>query len=276
MRLDLLMAGVSSSGKTTFLAALYEFVRAAVPGAVRLREEPEDKEYFFEISQAWLRFQELGHSNIGAPRNTLLPLVTPDGQEFDLRIPDIVGESFAGAWEGKDWPADVVQIAQESDGLLLFAHGAHVEPPIKLPPGEDASSNRDAENGAPPWDPSGAPTQTVLADLLEGFRDISPKPAPTAIVVSAWDRVLSKTEMTPATWLRTGLPLLWQMLEGRGETFPYEVFGISAQGGDVTDEEQRARLAEVKPQYKRILVQQGDQASNDIVAPISWLLSQVQ
>lgn len=276
MRLDLLMAGVSSSGKTTFLAALYEFVRASVPGAVRLREEPEDREYFFEISQAWLRFEELGHSNIAAPRNTVMPLVTPDGHEFDLRIPDIVGESFGDAWEGKDWPADVVQLGQESDGLLLFAHGERVEPPIKLPPGEDTASDPTPETAAPAWDASKAPTQTILADLLEGFRDIAGGPLPTAIVVSAWDRVLDKTEMTPATWLRTRLPLLWQMLEGRHDAFPYEAFGISAQGGDVTDGEQRARLAAVKPQYKRILVQQGDQRSHDIVAPISWLLAHTQ
>lgn len=276
MRLDLLMAGVSSSGKTTFLAALYEFVRAAVPGAVRLREEPEDREYFFEISQAWLRFQELGHSNIAAPRNTVMPLVTPEGREFDLRIPDIVGESFGDAWEGKDWPADVIQIGQESDGLLLFAHGDRVEPPIKLPPAEDPPPDPSSDAGAPPWDASKAPTQTILADLLEGFRDISVDPPPTAVVVSAWDRVLGKTEMTPSTWLRTGLPLLWQMLEGRREAFPYEVFGISAQGGDVTNDEQRAKLTDVKPQYKRILVQQGDQASHDIAAPISWLLAHTQ
>src|SRR3954469_4790819 len=130
MNINLLMAGVSSSGKTTFLAALYELVRAEVPGALRLQKEPEDREYFFEISQSWLRFEELGHSNIGAPRNTNMPLVAPDGVEFELRIPDIAGESFGGAWEGKEWPTDVVKLAQESDGLLLFAHGGHLEPPI--------------------------------------------------------------------------------------------------------------------------------------------------
>lgn len=275
MKLNLLMAGVSSSGKTTFLAALYEFARASVPGALKLREEPEDREYFFEISQAWLKFEELGHSNISAPRNTMMPLVTPNGLEFDLCIPDVVGESFGSAWEGRDWPAEVIQIAEEGDGLLLFANGGRIEPPIKLLPGEDPEGKSSSGDAAPDWEARKAPTQTILSDLLEGFRDLS-SASPTALVISAWDQVLVNDEMTPRTWLRANLPLLWQMLEGRREDKPYEVFGVSAQGGDVTNSEERARLARVKPQYERILVQRENQKSPDISAPISWLLDQAQ
>jgi len=279
VNLRLLMVGLPESGKTTFLAALYEFVRTEppLPGALTQREQPPDREYFFEINQTWLKLQLLDHSNVNAPRNTRLPLVDPEGGEFDLDIPDVVGESFLSGWEGEGWPAQITEIARGVDGLLLFAHGTDLEPPVKLtrgdieePPLGASPSQRDEA----PWDASKAPTQTILADLFEALLDINDRPLPTAVIVSAWDAV--KDQVTPAGWLQLNLPLLWQMLEGRDGTPPYEVFGVSAQGGDVTDQGERERLARVTPPRDRILVQLGSEQSRDISAPISWLLARLR
>lgn len=279
MNLSLLMTGVSNSGKTTFLAALWEQLKSdtAIPGAPRLREDPADRQYFFEIGQTWLKFEELGHSNIDAPRHTEMPLLDPNGAEFDLRIPDVVGESFASAWEGKDWPEEVAEIARASNGLLIFAHGGKVVPPIQLPCGDALDAPEAPAPGADQteWQPRDAPTQTMLADLLEGVRELC-DPLPTAVVVSAWDEVRKQTDATPETWLQVNLPLLWQMLEGRRDAQPYTVFGISAQGGDVTDPVEHAKLATVKPTHERIIVQQDGSVGSDISAPIRWLLAQAK
>jgi len=279
MNLSLLMGGVSSSGKTTFLAALWQLLKSgtAPPGALELREDPADRQYFFDIGQEWLNFKELGHSNIAAPRHTEMALRDSAGTEFELRIPDIVGESFAEAWEGKDWPQDVADIARASNGLLLFAHGASVTPPIRLPPGESiiAAEVPREPSDKKDWEPRAAPTQTMLADLLEGVRDLCGL-LPTVVVISAWDEVTKHTEATPETWLQLNLPLLWQMLEGCRERSPYSVFGVSAQGGDVTNLEERARLTSMKPTHERIIVQQGQSTSSDITSPIRWLLDQAK
>ena len=172
MNLSLLMTGISSSGKTTFLAALWELVNSREPleGALRLRGEPADRKYFFEIGQTWLDFKELGHSNIDAPRHTEMPLVDSNDTGFDLRIPDIVGESFAQAWEGKDWPEEVAKIAHASNGLLIFVHGGKVVPPLTLPPGEtpEATESSTEASDQSEWKASDAPTQTQLADLPRG------------------------------------------------------------------------------------------------------------
>jgi hypothetical protein len=271
------MTGISSSGKTTFLAALWETLNSptAPAGTLQLREQPADRQYFFEIGQTWLKFKELGHSNIDAPRHTEMPLLDPAGAPFDLRIPDVVGESFASAWEGKDWPDEVAKIARASNGLLMFVHGGKVVPPIQLPRGEPLYSSEIAAGPTEEteWKPSEAPTQTKLADLLEGVHEIC-STIPTVVVVSAWDEVRKKTDATPETWLQLNLPLLWQMLECRHGAEPYTVFGISAQGGDVTDPEEHARLAAMKPAHERIIVQQGTSVGSDISAPIRWLLDQ--
>jgi Double-GTPase 1 len=275
MNLNVLMSGVAESGKTTFLAALWELMNSgeATTAALQLREDPADRQYFFEIGQEWLNFKELGHSNIAAPTHTEMALRDRAGREFELRIPDIVGERFAEAWEGKDWPAQVTEIARASDALLLFLHGGHVTPPIRLPPGE-AISGAQSEGTAealPEWDPRKAPTQTMLADLLEGVRDLCGL-LPTVVIVSAWDQITERVQVTPEAWLQLNLPLLWQMLEGYAQQSPYTVFGVSAQGGDVSDPKERARLAAVKPTHDRIIVQHGEMVSSDISAPISWLL----
>jgi hypothetical protein len=280
VNLGLMMAGFQASGKTTFLAALYEWAQAGVDGGLRLRHEPEDREYFFDISQQWLQLEELARTDIAAPRNTELPLLDASGFAFDLQIPDVVGEHFGQAWERDDWPEEVSQITLSADGLLLFIRGFDLKPPLRLPPGESIGDHLHSEEEAADsdsphkeWDAAEAPTQTILADLLEGIRDRR-ESMPIAVVISAWDRVLEEAEMTPDTWLRSNLPLLWQMLEGRSDEIPYRVFGISAQGGDLTQAEKHDELAQVRPPYKRIIVQEGETRTSDIGAPIIWLLEQ--
>jgi hypothetical protein len=280
MNLDLLMAGTSESGKTTFLADLYEVVGARQDhqGLLRLRERPADYQYFFDISQQWLKFKELDHSNINAPRHTELPLISGNEEALNLRIPDVVGESFEAAWKGEQWPETLSEIATQSNGLLLFVHGARVVPPLKLPPGEPPTDGDASPQplSSDDWDPGDAPTQTKLADLLEGV-ECHGHSLPTAVVISAWDEVLAQGVNSPEIWVQMNLPLLWQMLEGRRKTRPFAVFGISAQGGDVTDPATRERLAAVQPTHERIIVQHGEGPStSDITAPISWLLDQAK
>jgi hypothetical protein len=278
MSLDLLMAGTSESGKTTFLAALYVVMsaREGTEGSLRLREKPADYQYFFRITQDWLDFKELDHSNIDDPRHTEMPLLSVAGEQFELRVPDVIGESFEAAWKGTHWPEKIVEIAARSNGLLLFAHGGKVVPPLRLTPGESGQGPTATPDAEPDdWDPERAPTQTKLADLLEGVGEHA-RDLPTAVVISAWDEVLDQQETSPDAWLQVNLPLLWQMLEGRRDSRPYAVFGISAQGGDVTDPQARERLAGVEPTQERIIVQRGEETNSDIGAPISWLLDQSQ
>jgi hypothetical protein len=269
VNLRVLMAGLPESGKTTFLAALYELVsdKGAPADSLRLAQEPEDYEYFYEITQTWVKAEPLGHSNVTAPVHAIIPLLGPDG-EFVLEIPDIYGEAFEEGWEGTSWPTAVLDAARNVDGMLLFIHAARVSPPVKLTAGPSSPKDLHPTPQKRPEPP--APTQTVLADLLEGLSALSEKPPPVVVVVSAWDTVTA--EVAPADWLRMNVPLLWQMLEGPEAARPYQVFGVSAQGGDVTDPRERARLLSIQPPRDRISVRCGDDLSRDISTPIRWLL----
>jgi double-GTPase-like protein len=277
MNFNALMVGLPQSGKTTFLAALYEFVRNSENGVgMRLEEEPAERDYFFEISQSWLKLEPLGHSNVGVPRNASLPLINADNESVTLRIPDIAGEHFMEGWEGESLPEQVVEIAPRAEGILLFVHGTLLKGPVALTPGDEQEPLQAPNRSeGPDWDPAKAPTQTILADLLESLTELAPADLPIALIVSAWDAVAKDLEIEPASWLQYKLPLLWQMLEGSSYRRPYTVFGLSAQGGNVEDPVERGELAKVAPPHLRVNVKASDGTSCDITTPLNWLLTEV-
>jgi hypothetical protein len=272
--LRILMVGLSGSGKTTYLAALYELARAEppLPGALRLAQEPPERDYFHRIAQNWLKLQRMLHTQPGDPREAAMELITPEGQSFQLEIPDISGEDFNHAWEGDPWPGPVKDVAARADAVLIFARRDHVIKPLSLPADDAKPPAEEKEK----WSPEEAPTQTKLADLLETLDSLVSHSLPMALIASAWDMRDGEEELRPDQWLKLRLPLLWQMLESRKETRPYRVYGISAQGGDVEDPEVRARLSGVEPAYERVDVRSGKDASSDISAPISWLFEHIQ
>ncbi|HVC07993.1 MAG TPA: hypothetical protein VND98_10470 [Solirubrobacterales bacterium] len=270
----ILMVGLSGSGKTTYLAALYELVRAEppLPGALRLVEEPAQRDYFHRIAQNWLKLERMLHTQPGDPRTASLQLMTADQRSFQLDIPDISGEDFNHAWEGDPWPDAVKEVAADADAVLIFARRDEVKRPLFLPP-DDAEP---PPEGKEKWSAEDAPTQTKLADLLESLDAMVTGALPMALIASAWDMGGDEEEIRPDQWLKLRLPLLWQMLESRKEARPYRVYGVSAQGGDVENEKERARLAEIEPAYLRVDVRSGEESSSDISAPISWLFEQLQ
>jgi hypothetical protein len=130
---------------------------------------------------------------------------------------------------------------------------------------------RQAEADPKKWHPEQAPTQTKLADLLESIWEVSPR-LPVGVGVSAWDAVATDG-VSPQRWLEINLPLLWQMLESNGQNHPWRAFGISAQGGDVTDPKVCQALAVCKPPGSRVFVQEAGELSHDLTVPLTWLLA---
>jgi hypothetical protein len=278
MNLNALMVGLPESGKTTFLAALYEFARSVdSDGELSLREEPAERDYFFEISQSWLKLEPLGHSNVGVPRYAELPLIAADDTSVTLAIPDIAGEHFIEGWEGESLPEQVEALAGSAEGILLFVHGTLFKEPIALPPGDEKEGmEASPRSDGPAWNPADAPTQTILADLLESLAEIGTVETPISVIISAWDAVRKDLEIEPASWLQFKFPLVWQMLEGMSNRRPYAVFGLSAQGGDVRDSSERAELAKISPPHMRVNIKRGDGTDCDITSPLNWLLAQVR
>lgn len=273
--LRILMAGLPDSGKTTYLAALYHLLRTHTDAtlALNLRQEPEAYDYFREIERTWLDLERMERSRHSEPRDAQLHL--RDGElDVDVRIPDISGESFNEMWEQGQWATSIQALTHGATGLLLFVRCDAVVSPdlIEVLDQDDeaaqAVSGGEAVSTDEDWRIEEAPTQTKLADLVETVRAVNPT-APVAVVVAAWD-VLSDTTITPKQWLTNTLPLLWQTLASSADTSAFEVFGVSAQGGDVTDPASREALATMVPPFRRILVA-GQTQRHDLTVPLAWL-----
>lgn len=276
-RYAILLAGLPESGKTTLIAALWHVLRAsATPGSegIALREHPANREYLYEIERQWLDLIEVDHTNFGEPLELTFPL-TVRGREIDLEIPDISGENYGRSWEEGAWLESVSTVSAHAHGLLLLVKSDGVVKPLLLEPDDEEEDSDDEDTGeAPtPYDPAQAPTQAKLCDLIESTETARGAAIPTAVVISAWDLAVA-AGLTPDQWLEYQLPLLWQMLVADADERPYAVFGLSAQGGDLNSDEQRAELGRLTDAGQRIIVQQGDDRSSDIVAPLAWLIKQ--
>ena len=95
------------------------------------------------------------------------------------------------------------------------------------------------------------------------------------MVISAWDLVEKASFTgTPQEYLTREMPLLRQFLESNNDLLEHTVFGVSAQGGDITVDEQKKALLELDDALKRIKVLHGTEASQDITKPIAWLLEE--
>ncbi len=116
------------------------------------------------------------------------------------------------------------------------------------------------------------PTQVNLVDLLQflqylpfrrGIRRV-------AVIVSAWD-VIELTTLEPSKWLERELPLLHQFLISNHESFEFQVYGVSAQGGDLKSS-CKGELV-IKTPSTRIICAGSETDPHDLTSPIAWLMS---
>jgi hypothetical protein len=122
------------------------------------------------------------------------------------------------------------------------------------------------------WTPETVSEQVNLVDLLQflqylpfqrGIRRV-------AVVVSAWD-VIEIPDFEPSHWLQRELPLLHQFLISNPGSFEFQVYGVSAQGGDVTSDRKGELI--VKTPSTRISCIGPDTDPHDLTSPIAWLMS---
>jgi hypothetical protein len=86
--------------------------------------------------------------------------------------------------------------------------------------------------------------------------------------VSAWDVVL-EPKPSPEQWLARERPFLYQFLTNNPKSFAFHVYGVSAQGGDVTSGQRMALLRQAPSQ--RIECVGPNTNPHDLTAPLVWL-----
>jgi hypothetical protein len=274
------MLGLKGSGKTTYLAALWHFLESAEIGddIVLPRLQPY-RDYLNSIRSTWLSLERVGRTSMRSFNTATLSLQQREtGATFDVVLPDLSGESFKQQWATRRASTSYHDFASACNGVLLFVHPSSYRKTHPIKPREADSSEDEDEGGArtipvsETWTPEQSSTQVQLVDLLQILFSLRSQVTGlrVAVVISAWDLV--NPALTPTGWLERRLPLLAQFLRANGDWMSSEVFGVSAQGGDLSADHQRLLDVEV-PSKRCKTIRGNDPSPVSLTAPLRFLLN---
>lgn len=277
---NLLLIGLPGSGKTTFLAALWHVLNdRSSATSLKLTKLSGDRTYLNHITKEWRECSQVPRTNLQAEQVVVLHLDGEGFGTFDLSIPDLAGEAFKQQVTDRRISRHHDALVQGATGVMLFLHpdvqkGTQLTVARRLEaelPGAHeqhvTAGNAGTDNA---WSPELLPTQTKLIELLQFVLELTQRKFRVAVMVSAWDLV--ENLGAPHEFVARELPLLQQFLEANDDVFAHCVFGVSAQGGDITVEAEKQTLLELDDALKRIKVRQRQETSQDITKPIAWLL----
>lgn len=279
---NLLFIGLPDSGKTTFLAALWHVLTdRSSATSLKLKSLSGDRSYLNQIARDWRECSQVPRTNLQTEQIVVLHLDGAEFGAFDLSIPDLAGEAFEQQLTDRRMSRHHDAFIQDAKGVMLFLHpdvqkgrqlnlALTVEAELPGAHEDDVSAATAGANNT--WSPELLPTQTKLVELLQFLLERTDLKLRVAVVVSAWDLVENEFR-APDAFVSQELPALHQFLEANDDLFEYTIFGVSAQGGDITVPAEKQTLLELDDALMRIKVQQEQQTSQDITKPIAWLLT---
>ena len=285
---DILLLGLSKTGKSTFVGALYGSIKSRTTQcALALDALQDDREYLERLSSRWTNAKEIDRTSLTVQvRLRLLDKRKSPPRRVVLSIPDMSGETFREQFESRQWTVEFEETYASAERVLLFVHAEKMEEPATL---YDLAYARtgldDGVSGGPSkaqsetvaeWRMARCRTQVKIIDLLQFLARARPlaKPRRVGLIVSAWDRLETTPGVSPETWLKMTMGLLAQYIAASPAQYEVEVFGVSAQGFDYKRDDAVERLAEVTTPAERVRVTRGSRTeqSHDITEPIQWLL----
>ena len=281
------MAGMPKTGKSTFLGALYHVLETEAAQGVTLDILPEARQHLEGLRGRWLRVEREDRTPKVSPvLNELQLRLQGDEARLSVRWPDLSGEYFDDMVRKRALNRELAKLLEEATALVVFVHPDTVtqQPRIRkvdrvaqAVAGEtlDDRPREDRVEGATPvdWDPMMIPGQVLVVELIQLLLGnwLGPPLSGVSVVLSAWDLV-SATYTAPNVYLREQLPLLSQFLEANSDRSQFEIFGVSALGGDPEEDRQRLQ-GEIDPRQRiRVVRADGTTAEDGILAPIRWLI----
>lgn len=283
---NVLLVGLPSTGKTSFLAALwYAIQQKQSPTALVLKRLDGDSAYLNNICDAWLAFEPVGRNQTDIETMVSMYLKLHAGEdEIHLTFPDVSGETFKQQWASRQQTASYEKCIKSATGGILFVHAGAINQPLRISEvdnlaalidesaAEEHAAQPTQSPPAVPWDIEKAPTQVQVVELLqflmgnENFKS----PFRLAIAVSAWDLV-APSKVSPQDWVKRQLPLLNQFFASHGDKFHVAFYGVSAQGGKY-EEGDPAKLQDKLPARRIEIAGNGVKNRHDITEPLLWLM----
>lgn len=262
-----IMVGFPNTGKTTFIAALWKYLKDVKNNCFELDHLPSNIEYLEQLVESWLQCNLVARTTSGQQEEVKFTVKTSDGKSIDIIIPDIAGEIYHNLFLAREIEKNLFTSLSAANGIIVFINSQL----------EDVSSHNrfgvivpsDAEKNPSktlPFSPSDTPIRIQLVDVLQSILDINNNNIKVSVVISAWD--LIEDVITPNEWFQINIPFVYNFIKNNFAEF--RCFGISAQGGDY--ESQKEVLLSMDLPIDRIKVFDGKNCSNDITLPLQYLI----
>lgn len=295
MAVNLIVMGLPASGKSTFLAALWHLVEAEeVVCRLSLESYVGDLGYLNMIAEAWRNFEEVQRtSQVGDVDVTLQLVDSETGDASTIFFPDVAGEAFDAQIDNRRCRPDFVEGVARGDGVLLFisadvkGHSMSIAEFNAMMPIDEGSAqtsesdataaggtNSEAETLRSEWEPKLVPPQVRIVQLLSDLLrpPFEPRRRHLCVLISAWDLVAGMG-LTPSEWLVATMPLVDQFIRTNGNWFEHVIYGVSAQGLNLSDGEAVDRAADLEPSCRvKIVGPEGE--GHDLTLPLVRLMSE--
>lgn len=124
MKRTVIAMGLQKTGKTTFLAALWDVVRSGdVVGSLRMERTFGDMQYLNEIRNAWADCYEI--TRTGPASDKPVSMLLHDEKmntSTELAWTDMLGESFERQWTERAWTRNYQALVDDAVGVVMFVH----------------------------------------------------------------------------------------------------------------------------------------------------------
>lgn len=282
----IVLVGVPDTGKTNFLARLWEALRGG-KGTLVCPIPPDNIKYVEDALGHVLQgsFAPRSNINISESRSDVLITVTPAGESKGpstaLTVPDVTGELWKKAVETLEVPTRWMEDLKQASGAMLFLRVLSDE--IIAPLDWITARGVLRLKLALPEGKKGVPTQIQLCELLR-FLELSLKPHPdgspprVAVIVTAYDRLDPEMAgLGPSRYLDREYPLFaGRIRDANADTLSIRTFGASVVGGDLGEDiEFRNRFLDGDlSEFGFIVTHQNGALETipDITLPLAWLV----
>lgn len=279
----LVAAGLPASGKSSFIAALTHLLNAKeLPTRLTLASLSGDEKHLHALEHEWLGVKTLPRTqrtNEHWGRFNVRDTATGEVAEFV--VPDMRGELFEqpatiGGCQRALWEALL-----DCDSMMLFTNVDRPDDDLLVCDMADVvaavagDESQPASTSVVPFQPASMPEEPKLVELLQAMnRWPTPRKARRlALVLSAWDVVPAQAQLDPASWLDQHRPMLAQFLQNNAELWDLRVYGVSALGGRLPQDE--ARLREIELAGERIQIVGLEVEAHDLTGILQWLMKPV-
>lgn len=271
------MIGMPSSGKTTYLASLCRLLlygEQKTEWRLDIKDVPEGFDEIRKFIKNLNSYKIVGRTqeiyDIG------LNLYNQNQEWMQFVVPDSSGEIFRDLVYDRRIASNIMDQIVESDMLLFFINVNTMISEDRIKLGEKSAIKQlneeqgdkviqSAEDKVEEYagdkeneqieskeqvknkeeEQKKYNNQSALVELLQNIIYLVPHSLNIRFVISAWDLVekeFKQDKVTPEEYIKQKLPLLYQYLVFNFKLVDYDIWGVSAQGGDFDDEDDLKKL----------------------------------